>query len=630
MLPKLDAGHYPILYHEQVCEAGENEIEGWWKFLDTPLGQYRPVPSARRFHMSRARYRHCLGGNRCLGPNTLIESPDGPARRVADITGEHRVWAWNGKQRVSAQAGQPWIKGEEKCLRIRLSTGESFDCSARHRVLTEIGWCKMSVAINFWLANSEHKRVAVLGFERLGVQPIYDFEVPGFHNYVTCGAIHHNSSKSESLVADVVLQCVDMHPTISRPNPVRMWYATKTFAMVGEYIYPKLEKYLTGWEHTWSWHSRIDKIPSSCRINNGHRDALIVFKAYEQGRDTFQGAGLDGAACDEQYGQDIYTEIVSRLDAARDFRFADALTPIDPAPWFEKKINGKAQTDTDIFYFPLDDNRISGGGFIPDHLIDAAIAEWPVEVQETRKNGRFGSFMGSIYQTFNRQVHVVAPEHEHLFLPRMGDNGERIIDPSAFALGGIDWGGANPFVFLWACRVPHMDDAWYVFDEYYWDTRTRGQRRLEEHAEEIKSRTMIRWRTALSTVYADHDPTDAFEMYGYGVPSTPADKAVKSGIEYVQTLFKLRSDRKHPWVLDSGSPRIFVAERCENLAEQIPSYHWSKGTAGKNAREEPAKINDHAVDTLRYIVFSDRHNSGDGGFGDMSALNADPENQRQF
>lgn len=507
-----------------------------------------------------------------------------------------------------------------------------------HVILTENGWSELrDVRCLDPIFSATGGMLSIDRVEIIGMRDIFDFDVPTYHNYITAGVVHHNSSKSESLVADTVLQCVDLHPTIRRPNPVRGWYASKTYAMIGEFVYPKLEKYLAGWEHSWSWISRAENIPSTCKIHNGKREAVIAFKAYEQGRATFQGGGLDFASFDEQYPKDVYGETITRLDAEKDFRFADAITPIDPQPWFERKISGKLNAQTKVFYFPLDDNRISTGGFIKDELIDAAIAEWPEEVADTRRNGRFGSFIGTIFQTFSRDIHVVPESQEHLFLPWIGTNGRHVVHPHTYSIGSIDWGGANPFVHMWAYRMPHMDDIWYVFDEYYWDPKKKGQRRLEEHADEIKKRTSERWETVVARRYADHDPTDAFEMFNYGIESTPAEKVAKKsdglgskpGIELMQGLFKVRSDRAHPWRPGIGRPRLFVAERCVHTVEEVSTYHWAKGVAGKNAKEEPAKEDDHAVDALRYLLFSDRMNDS-GNALNLSDINSDPENLRSI
>lgn len=599
-------GRYRLLFEPLLMLPDEHQPRVQ-KLLSTAIGQYRPLPQARAFHYSRARNKHAIGGNRCLGPDTLIDCPGEHPRRVADITTPHQVWSWNGELMIEARAEAPWIKGYEECFRFHLNNGLNFDCSAEHQIRVLQGWERAgNLSAGSLLKPCDADYLIVEDIEILGRRPIYDFEVPIYHNYCAAGAIHHNSSKSESLLVDGLLQALDLHPVISRPKPMNIWYASKTFQLIGQFLYPKLEKYLADWPCTWSWHSRRENIPASVRINNHYRDALITFRAYEQGRETFQAAELDLALFDEQYPEDIYIETQTRKGAGRLLYFGSAVTPIDPQPWYEEIIMGKLPSNMEVFNYPLDDNRTSRGGFIADEEIDAMIEIWPEEVVETRRNGKFGSYIGAIYQSFARTTHVVPENMEHLFLNRTGKTGQTIIDPRSYAIGAIDWGGANPMAVLWACRIPHMDDCWYIFDEYYWDSRKRGQRRLEDHATEIKTRTSERWETVLARTYADHDPTDAYEMFGHGVPSTPAEKAVKPGIEHMQTLFKLRRDHAHPWIPGLGRPRIFIAERCENLARQLSTYHWSEGVSGKNAKEEPAKVDDHAcfvastrIETLR-------------------------------
>jgi hypothetical protein len=87
------------------------------------------------FMARKHRIMAAAGANRCLGPDTLIDRPDGPSRKVSEICGEHEVWAWDGEKKVRAMAGEPFIKGYDLCYRIHLSNGRQVDCSANHRVL---------------------------------------------------------------------------------------------------------------------------------------------------------------------------------------------------------------------------------------------------------------------------------------------------------------------------------------------------------------------------------------------------------------------------------------------------------------------------------------------------------------
>jgi hypothetical protein len=251
-----------------------------------------------------------------------------------------------------------------------------------------------------------------------------------------------------------------------------------------------------------------------------------------------------------------------------------------------------------VFHFPIEDNRRSRGGFIADGEIQALLDEWPEEIRATRANGEWAALSGAIFQTFRRDVHVLSLAKEKELLRYTGETPS--IPPTIHSIGSIDWGGANAFVHLWACQIPWADNLWYVYDEYYWDARKQGQRRLDEHAEEIKART-AKWKTSMIRTWADHDPADALMMAHHGVPSFPAVKganSVREGIEVIQTLFKIRKD--------TNQPRLMFSERCKMLASQIASYRYKVGTFSRDPKDgEVVKVDDHTVDACKMLILSE-------------------------
>jgi len=48
---------------------------------------------------------------------------------------------------------------------------------------------------------------------------------------------------------------------------------------------------------------------------------------------------------------------------------------------------------------------------------------------------------------------------------------------------------------------------------------------------------------------------------------------------------------------------LFILEECKNTIREIQSYVWD-AKAAKRGDDQPLKENDHAVDALRYAVFS--------------------------
>lgn len=106
---------------------------------------YKPYPKQLALLSSTNRVRVLLGGNRCLGENTVVEDAvTGERRRVKDIQEPFHVWAWDGTKRVVAEAGKPFVKGFSDVYEVTFSDGTVMEASANHLVLTSSGWHELS------------------------------------------------------------------------------------------------------------------------------------------------------------------------------------------------------------------------------------------------------------------------------------------------------------------------------------------------------------------------------------------------------------------------------------------------------------------------------------------------------
>lgn len=412
----------------------------------------------------------------------------------------------------------------------------------------------------------------------------------------------NRSSKSFSVATEVMWYATGSHLYRNIKTPCAIWYATETQEMIGSVLWASLEPLLQDFDYEPIWSDRGKGIPHSVKIKLPHGQSIIRFKSYDQGRGKFQGTEQRLVAFDEQAPEDIFIESISRIGAKAPFDFIAAMTPIKSQPWLEKKLR-EPTPDTEIFEYPLDDNRVSKGGFIPDEIIDAMIEQWSEEVRPTRRYGKWGSFLGSIFTMFDRSIHVIDEATEkRLFFPPP--------HPIPLATLGIDWGGTNPFGVLWATKLDN-DDIWYIFDELFWENRTRGGRLLGIHAKEILQRTTEKWQTRLKRTWADHSPTNILEFQRYGIQCMPAtkqatpDEISRAGIETIQTLLM---PRMHLVSEDFplGKPRLLIAERCKQLITEIPQYHWTETASdSKDPKDVPQKVNDTLIDALRYIIASE-------------------------
>lgn len=380
----------------------------------------------------------------------------------------------------------------------------------------------------------------------------------------------NRSGKSESCIGyDLCAFALGVHPYRKTPKNATIWAAANSWPLVGKLLWQeKIKDYLPMCQiQGISWHNKQDEITQEIRLVNGNR---IEFKAYEQGRKAFEGRAIDAFYGDEQCKSDsegIWTEIQARLMDKNGFS-AQSMTPIIPQTWLEERVEDPPETD-DIFYADLNDNRKSRGGHIDDNEIDLMIAQWPEEIQETRIKGYFAAFAGAVYKTFNRSKHVIDPF-------KIPDDWTRY--------RVIDWGFNNPFVCLWLAR--DHDKRWYVYAEHY-----KAKERLAYHAERIKK---ISGKQKFRKTWADHDAQDRFEFKKLGIPTQPAKKDVRLGIEAVQAALKIQGD---------GKPRLYIFKTCRNTAKETAGYKWAEGTETKDAKDEPLKSNDHTCDCLRYGIY---------------------------
>ncbi len=380
----------------------------------------------------------------------------------------------------------------------------------------------------------------------------------------------NRSGKSEANIGfDLCSFALGLHPYRKTPKNATIWAAANTWDLVGKLLWTeKIQAYLPMSQiASIVWRNRGADIPKELRLRNGNR---IEFKAFEQGRKSFEGRAIDAFYGDEQCKSDaegVWQEIQARLLDKSGFS-AQSMTPVLYQPWLEDRIKALPPTDQ-VFYADLNDNRRSRGGYVNDTEIDAMIAEWPEEVQETRIKGHFAAFLGQVYKLFNRDTHVVKPFEIPAEWPRWRS---------------VDFGYNNPFVCLWLARDP--DRRWHIYHEHF-----RPRETLAYHAERIKQ---ISGREQYRCTWADHDSQDRYELQNLGIKTTPAKKDVHLGIEAVQATLKVQGD---------GRPRLFIFETCKHLIQEMTGYRWAEGTETRDAKDEPLKINDHTVDSLRYAIF---------------------------
>lgn len=204
------------------------------------------------------------------------------------------------------------------------------------------------------------------------------------------------------------------------------------------------------------------------------------------------------------------------------------------------------------------------------------------------RDGLWAASEGSVYPEFNAVVHVI----DQFSIP-----------PSWRRFRCIDFGYTNPFVCQW--WAVDGDGRLFLYREIYRARRVVSDPiKGDGHAQHINR---LSEGEKYETTIADHDAEDRATLAKAGIDTTPAHKDVSPGLQAVANRLRPAGD---------GRPRLFImrdalVERDQVLseakkpcctAEEWDGYVWQKAPDGRPIKEEPVKVDDHGMDTTRYMV----------------------------
>ena len=181
---------------------------------------------------------------------------------------------------------------------------------------------------------------------------------------------------------------------------------------------------------------------------------------------------------------------------------------------------------------------------------------------------------GIIYDMFMKEKHV---RNIQAIRPKLID-GNRYVS--------CDYGTQNATVFLlWNKGV---DGVWYCIREYYYSGRDHGKQKTDsEYADDLEQ-----WLDGTKIKAIIVDPAAASfiaELRKRGYRVLKAKNDVEDGIRLVSTMLNLL--------------RIVFADSCENTIMEFGSYIWD-AKAAEYGEDRPVKQHDHAMDAVRYFVFT--------------------------
>jgi PBSX family phage terminase large subunit len=215
-------------------------------------------------------------------------------------------------------------------------------------------------------------------------------------------------------------------------------------------------------------------------------------------------------------------------------------------------------TDYKSFHFTSYDNP-----YLPVSELKREKETKPDDVFEQEFLGNFKKNRGLVYKEFLREKHISDEEPKN------------IVD----TILGIDFGYTNP-----ACILPikiDNDNNFWIKEEWYKSRQTTEQ--IAEQALLYKS----------TKCYPDPAEPDRIAILNkHGLNCREVSKDIVAGVDRVRELFK--------------QGRIHIHPDCKNLIWELETYRYPDKKPEKNEGEKPVKENDHALDALRYALYTNQ------------------------
>jgi len=288
-----------------------------------------------------------------------------------------------------------------------------------------------------------------------------------------------------------------------------------------------------------------------------HNNSKLIFSGLDDPEKIKSIAGITNIWAEEatEFTQDDIEQLNLRLRPNRNDispQIILTLNPISSTHWIKKRFFDKKQDNVLIHESTYKDNP-----YLPKEYVEAleSLKNTNYSYYKIYALGEWGSLKGLIYPDY--KIIDTLPQYAELHTL------------------GLDFGYNHPQALL---EIKIDKNNIYVDEVYYKSGKTNAQM-----LEELKGS-----RSELFKIecFADSARPDLIqECEDTGMLIEPANKAVFAGINMVKSY------------------NLYVTSRSVNVIKELDSYVWKLDKDG-NSLDEPIKINDDAMDALRYGVFT--------------------------
>ena len=352
---------------------------------------------------------------------------------------------------------------------------------------------------------------------------------------------------------------------------IRSWPKNATFLMCG-----KTERTLK--------RNILDEIVNmfgedACRYKIGSGEAEIFGRTCyvagandERSENKIRGLTLYGAYLDEVslYPENFFNMVISRCSVENSKIFATT-NPDHPKHWLKREYIDRADSDElsfARFHFTINDNPALAREYV-ENLKKFYRGVWYKRYIE----GQWCVADGAVYDNFDENKHAV-------------DVGDRKF---RYYIVGIDYGITNPTAFVLIGYDNPLTEK-YIVKTYYWDSKVKKRKKTD--GEFAKDFMQFISGYKIGAIYCDPSAASFIgELKSkYGLKIKEGNNDIVDGIRFVNS--------------EISKDNIYVDKSCQDVIDEFHGYVWDDEASAKHGKDIPKFENDHAMDALRYAMYT--------------------------
>lgn len=242
---------------------------------------------------------------------------------------------------------------------------------------------------------------------------------------------------------------------------------------------------------------------------------------------------------------------------------------------------------------------------VSEDFIRGLEAAYKGQMRERFLQGKWASYEGLVYPAFASEMHMIPKDDMMQILWKAREHKTRLQ-----AVEGFDFGMSSPSCYLLGF-TDHRGRL-FILDGFYTPTprtSTAGTKILlirEKYYEFLDLEDPI-WadpaifkRTVINAQGKDATTVAKILTQDYDLSIRAGQNDITSGIakvsEYLEPIANMHYKNEQPM-----GPLIYFNNELTFIEDEIVSYFWKVTTDGERL-DEPVDKNDHAMDTLKYMV----------------------------